>query len=725
MNEALRRLAHAAGIEERYWDGLGVQRELGESTAQALLAALGLAAPVDAVEARARALTDEAFLAPLPPVVIIEAGAATTVTLALPQQRRDETLAWQIVLENGARIEGQFVAAQLALVDEREIDACNYARFSLELPAGISPGYHCLRVPALPAETSLIAAPPRCFIPSFLQQGGRCWGFALQLYTLRSCRNWGIGDFSDLASVATAAGHAGAAFIGLNPLHARHLVKPDEASPYAPSSRLFLDPLYIDVEAVFDFAACALARDTVAGAGFQTALARARDAALVDYAGVTALKLPVLEELFSHFRAQVVTADEARAEDFRAFKRAGGEQLERFAEFEALRLHLQRVTGRNSAWHEWSPEWRDPEAPARVQFRREAAAAIEFQMYLQWQATAQLHAAAEAARNAGMALGLYRDLAVGAAHDSAETWSEPALFAHDVSIGAPPDMLNRQGQTWGLPPWQPRALEAMAFEPFRRLLAANMRDAGALRIDHVMALTRLFWIPSGMSGADGGYVRNAFKALTAIVALESERNRCMVIGEDLGSVPDGLRASLHDAGLLSYRVLVYERHWQSGGRFCLPHEYPQQALATVATHDMPTMTEYWSGGDIGRREQLGMYPTAQQRDDDAARRPAERDGMLWLLGECGLSPADPADVGAVIAALHAALARTPAMLAAVQLDDLIGEVAPVNIPGTHREYPNWRRKLALPVEEIFNDVRWQRLAAVMRDEGRAGPAYPG
>jgi 4-alpha-glucanotransferase len=285
-------------------------------------------------------------------------------------------------------------------------------------------------------------------------------------------------------------------------------------------------------------------------------------------------------------------------------------------------------------------------------------------------------------------------------------------------------MLNRQGQTWGLPPPNPRALVRQGYAPFRRLLAANMRDAGALRIDHVMALTRLFWIPEGMSGEAGGYVRNPFDELAAIVALESARNRCMVIGEDLGSVPDGLRARLRDCGFLSYRVLIYERHWQGDGRFCRPEEYPPQSLATVATHDMPTLTEFWRGEDIARRLRLGLYPGQQQCDEDAARREGERAGLLRLLGEIGLSPADPHRAADVVESLHTAIARTGSMLAAVQLDDLVGETEPVNIPGTHREYPNWRRKLAVPLEEIFRDQRWLRLAAIMREAGRAFPASP-
>jgi len=724
VNEALLRLAHAAGIEDRYWDGLGVQRDLSEATASALLNALGFDAASDAA-AQCNAIADEAFLKPLPPALVMRAGEGAAVTLALPLQQRDEIAEWELVLESGERRRGEFAQARLAQIDEREIDGRRYGRYRLPLPPGIAPGYHRFRLPSFDCAACLIVAPARCFIPAALESGTRCWGLAVQLYTLRSSRNWGIGDFGDLAAIATAAGHAGAAFIGLNPLHARHLPRPDEASPYAPSSRFFLDPLYIDISAVAELADCAEARAAIADAGFQAQLARAREAPLVDYVAVTALKLQILDLMFSRFRQRRVAADDARMDDFREFKQRGGESLARFAEFEALRLHLRQAADRALEWHDWPPEIRDPAGAWMARFRSESAGRIEFQVYLQWVAAAQLHEAATAARAAGMSIGLYRDIAVGAARDSAETWSEQALFAHNVSVGAPPDMLNRQGQTWGLPPWNPRVLVREEYAPFRRLLAANMRDAGALRIDHVMALTRLFWIAQGMNGADGGYVSNPFEDMAAIVALESVRNHCMVIGEDLGSVPDGLRARLRDCGLLSYRVLVYERHWQGDGQFCRPGEYPNQSLATVATHDMPTTTEFWRGDDIARRAKLGMYPGQQQRDEDAARRDGERSGILRLLGDIGLSPADPGNAADVIESLHAAIARTASMLAVVQLDDLIGETEPVNIPGTYREYPNWRRKLALPLEEIFSDERWSRLAAIMREAGRASPASPG
>ncbi len=725
MNASLLRLAREAGIEEVYWDGLGVRRELGGHTAAALLGALGFDAAGDAA-AQHEALLDAAFLSPLAPAVVLRVGAPLSMAVALPQSRREESIPFEVRLEDGGRLAGGFVASGLPQLAERTVAGLHYARFSLTLPEGFPEGYHQFVLPTLGSHSTLIIGPAQCHLPQHLQQGGRCWGLSVQLYTLRSARNWGMGDFGDLAVLAQSVGQAGAAFIGLNPLHARHLVAPDEASPYAPSSRLFLDPLYIDVAAVEGYADCAGAAAVVADPGFQASLAAARESRLVDYAAVTALKLPVLQQLYHGFRQSAADPASVHANTnvraFDEFRQAGGEALARFAEFEALRLHLQRTTGRTEAWQGWPQAWRDPASAQMQRFRSEAAEAIGFQAWLQWVASQQLHRAAQAAASAGMAIGLYRDLAVGAASDSAETWGGQDLFAHGISVGAPPDMLNRQGQSWGLPPWNPQALARQGYAAFRDLLAANMQDAGALRIDHVMALMRLFWIPQGMSGADGGYVRNAFEALTTILALESVRHRCMVIGEDLGSVPDGLRPRLHALGLLSYRVLVFERYWQTDGRFCLPEEYPPQSLATVATHDMPTMSEFWTGGDIERRAQLGLFAGAdpqQQRDEDAARRRAERNGMLRLLGECGLSPVDPQEPGAVVDSLHAAVARTRSMLAVVQLDDLIGEMEPVNVPGTYREYPNWRRKLSLPLEDILSDPRWARLATVMREAGRA------
>lgn len=709
-------LAEAAGIESGYWDGLGARRELQESTAAALLSALDI--PSAHAHSQRDVLSDAAFLRPLPSCVVVRLQPPLSMVVALPFTLRESTLTWELTLENGQHLRGDFVAANLTQLEEREIEGTRYGRFTLPLPDSITPGYHHFFLPPLACDAPFIAGPARCYIPESIARGQRHWGLAIQLYALRSSRNWGIGDFGDLAVLVVKAGHAGAAFAGLNPLHARHLSRPDEASPYSPSSRLFLDSIYIDIEDVEDLPACPEARAAIEDPQFAGKIAATRMERLVNYPLVLGLKLLILRILFRSFLQHKDDPENSRANDYRVFRDTGGESLLRFAEFEAYRLYLQEVTGRTAPWPEWAQAFRTPGGSGMQQFRIDGAELIEFQVYLQWLAAVQLRKAARAGRMAGMAIGLYCDLAVGAAADSAEAWSEPHIFAHGVSIGAPPDMLNRQGQAWGLTPWKPRELAREGYAPLRKLLAANMRTAGALRIDHVMALTRLFWIPAGMHGDGGGYIRMPLEDMAAIVALESLRNRCMIIGEDLGAVPDGLRARLQDWGFLSYRVMVYERHWQGDGRFCRPEEYSPQSLAIVATHDMPTMTEFWCGGDIARRAALGMVTGQQQHDEDLTRRQAEREGLLRLLGDIGRSPGNPTDAADVIEALHAAIAQTHSSLAVVQLDDLIGEVEPINIPGTDREYPNWRRKLTLTIEEISGSERWSRLTMIMREAGR-------
>ena len=756
MNEdALTRLALAAGIEPGYWDGLGRWRPLEAATAIRVLREMGLD-PDANLEAQCRDLTEAAFASPLPASQVVRAGSRPTLPVSLSADD-PAALDWRLELEHGQCLTGHSEPAGLPPAGEGWWRGAHRRVVALTLPLDIPAGYHTLKLRDPVASTVLIAAPERCYIPDDLAGGARRWGIAVQLYSVRSSRNWGIGDFTDLQTLAVAAAQAGASFIGLNPLHAKHLAEPERASPYAPSSRLFLDPLYIDVEALPELGECGAARASIARAEFAAACERARQAPRVDYVAVAALKLPVLQMLFESFDSAAAASDRAASSgepavdvpedgEFQAFVRSGGERLARFAEFEAWRLD-RRQAGADCG----------PQRPAACDsgemaaFRRNAARQIRFQMWLQWRAAGQLDAATACGRAAGLSLGLYKDLAVGSPADGAEVWSGRGLAACGASIGAPPDLLSAEGQDWGLPPWNPRELAARAWRPFAELLDANMRNAGALRVDHVMALLRLYWVPVSTTGAHGAYVRYDFDTLTAVLALESLRHRCMVIGEDLGSVPDGLRDRLQAAGILSYRVLRFERHWKGDRSFCRPWEYPPQSIATVVTHDMPTIAEFWSGGDIGRRSQLNRMrhsleprgqrepeqPGSEQRERELEQREGEqrereerereqrertdeKNGLLALLGETGLSPADPQNSGQVIEALHAVVARTASMLAVVQIDDLIGEVEPVNIPGTDREYANWTRKLALPLEDIIRDPRWSRLGEIMRAAGRAG-----
>jgi len=539
-------------------------------------------------------------------------------------------------------------------------------------------------------------APARCF-------GGRApqrrkFGPSVQLYALRSRRNWGIGDFTDLATLVELAAAQGADLIGVNPLHALFAADPNASSPYSPSNRRMLNVLYVDVEAAAEFAECEAARARVAETAFQRELARLRAAPLVDYGGVAALKFEVLAILHRQFCDRHLARNTARAQAFRDFRTSAGDDLRKHAEFESLR--------------EARPE------------------RGEFFEYLQWVAQEQLTAVADHGRIAGMAVGLYRDLAVGVNSAGSEAWHDAPLFAHTMHIGAPPDEFNPQGQDWGLPPWIPQRLAQSHFDSWTAVLRANMRSAGALRIDHVMGLLRLYWVPAGTPADRGAYVHYPFDELFAILALESERAGCVVVGEDLGTVPDALRDAMARSGILSYRVLLFER--RPDGSFAPPTDYPAEALATFSTHDLPTLKGFVEGEDLRARDRLALFPTPQARESQYALRQSDRMRLAAalrdarLLGERGDGTPVLHYDDALVRAVHAYVARTPSQLMTFQLEDVFGVGEQVNLPSTTGDrYPNWRRKLPLDLESYASDGRFAAVCAAIRAEGRgATPTAP-
>ncbi len=510
----------------------------------------------------------------------------------------------------------------------------------------------------------LRVAAGRCYQPGVLEER-RLWGFAAQLYGLRSARNWGIGDFTDLGRLIEIAAGLGAAVVGVNPLHAT------KGSPYSPSSRHALNVLYIDVEAVPGYEPSPKLRRR---------LQVLRDADLVDYEAVRRAKLPVLESLF---RKQ------------KPVRPRGS-----FPVFEALREQF------GYGWQSWPEAFHRPGSKAVKAFAKKNAARVAFHAWLQWIARAQLDEVQRRARELGMPLGLYVDLALGADRGGAEVWSDQDAYAVGVSCGAPPDEFNPLGQDWGLPPYSPRALRAKAYRPFVDLLRANMPVGGALRIDHVMALARLWWIPQGGKADRGGYVAYPLRELLAILAAESRRARCLVIGEDLGTVPPGLRAALNQAGVLSYRPLIFEK--DPSGEYRPPGAYPREALACVTTHDLPTWRGFWEAHDLELRKRLGLTVDyskqmgARKSDQRKLARAFERERL---------------DLSARSA--HAFIARTPAKLAAVQPEDVLGMLEQANLPGTVAEHPNWRRKLPLALERWSAHPDIAALAELMAERRAA------
>jgi 4-alpha-glucanotransferase len=550
-------------------------------------------------------------------------------------------------------------------------------------------------------------------LPPFLERG-RAWGFAVNLYTLRSQTNWGIGDFGDLRAFVELSARLGANLIGLNPLHALHAVDPEAASPYAPTSRYFLNPIYLAIPAIPEFARDARARAIVAEPSFARELAAAREAPHVAYATVARLKDRVLEALFTGFDAD---ADPARRATFAAFCARGGERLERFARYEALTEAFASDEGRVRGWLTWPDAYRDPTSDDVARFARERADRVTYAKFRQWLADEQLAEAGTRARALG--IGLYRDLAVGVDLNSADVWSDRAAYVLDEEVGAPPDALGPLGQNWGLPPPEPAALVEGEGERFTALLEANMAHAGAVRIDHVMALVRLFRIPRGKTPHDGHYVPYPLDDLLAVLARASERHACLVVGEDLGTVPDGFRERMERERILSYRLLYFERG--DDGSFLGPEHYPELALATVGTHDLPTLAGWASGRDIEVRRRIGALSdeiAAAAREIRAADvgRLVE---MLRAGGDLAVDDAPPNDADLALGA-YRFLARTRARIVLVQLDDAVGEFEQINLPGTFSEYPNWRRKINIDLERIAVDSRIAAIAADVGERIRGG-----
>jgi len=680
---ALERRAARYGIAAGFRDIWGKPHTASDATLTALLA-----------EFEPQASPEQA----LPPAAAIAAHAARwSVVLGIDGSSR--RLRWTLAEENGTRHAG-------------EAD-CAPPGFRLELELSLPPGYHRLSVEGLAGETLVIAAPPRCYRPPALADGGRVWGPAVQLYALRSERNWGIGDFGDLTRLVELAAERGAGIIGLNPLHALFPHNPAHASPYSPSSRLHLNVLYLDVEAIEEFRDCEAAQRRVRSAEFQARLAGLRAAPLVDYPGVAAAKFEILELLYAHFRGRGPGAA------FRAFQANGGRALRLHATCEALQAHFRAGDAATRGWPAWPEAFRSHDSPEVARFAAENLERVEYYEYLQWQAERQLAQAGARCRERGLAVGLYLDLAVSVDRAGSDAWTHEECYAPGASVGAPPDEFNPNGQNWGLPPLRPDRLRASGYRLFIETLRENMRDAGALRIDHVMGLMRLFWIPPGTGAAEGTYVGYALEEMLAIVALESERQRCMVIGEDLGTVAEEMRAVLARYEVLSYRLLYFERG--AGGAFKPSAEYPRDALVAVSTHDLATLAGWWAGRDLRLRLELGLFPDEGVYEKQLAERAQERVRLMLALQHAGLlPPALAPDVTgsqsltpALAEAVHAFVAAAPSRVMLVQLEDVIGATEQANLPGTTEEHPNWKRKLAETLEQLAGGERLRALAAAL------------
>lgn len=727
----LDRLCSIYGIHQEYYTIWGQHHPTGERAKRAILAAMGVPAEDDAAIASSLREHERAAWARLLPPVFVgrEHAGPYRIALVIPGALDHAAWSWQLRTENGRELGGEFVPAALEEGGRQQLDGQEFVRRTLALDPAVETGYHRLFIACgneIRGEMSLIVAPQTCYTPPAIEDDGRVWGFAVQLYGVRASRNWGMGDFSDLGAMVDFSTAAGAGTVLLNPLHALFPEAPAHASPYSPSSRVWFNSLYLDVEAIADFAECEAARERVAAPEFQEKLRTLRDSAQVDYAGVSLAKREILDLLYRHFRLHHLAQGSPRACDFRAFQAEHGESLRKLAEFEALQEHFHARHDSSWGWPNWPKAYQNQHGPEVAVFSENHLAQVEFHEYLQWQAHLQLVTAGRRSAERGLGIGIMLDLAIGVAEGGAATWTRPELYACAASTGAPPDEINLMGQDWGLPPWIPHKLTEAAYEPFIELLRTNMGFAGALRMDHVMGLRRLFWVVRGLPAAEGAYVSYPFEDLLGILALESQRNRCLVVGEDLGTVPDEVRHALHPMGVLSTRILYFER--RDDGRMKPPGEYPAQAAAAVTTHDLPTLAGFWQGLDIELRDSLQLFPSKEVRNRQIAARNADRPHLLEALAGEGLLPPGggtqpesfPGMTAELARAVYAYLARSPSRLLLVQMEDGFGVAEQPNLPGaTEAIYPCWRLKLPLELEAWNDSGYLQGIIEALRQERSA------
>ncbi len=749
QDDLLGQLAARVGIAPDYHDIWGRLHRTSPETAAGILAAMGLApSPDGSWHAALDALDRDDWAHPCDPVLVRRTDRPPGVwsfRMSIDGgQEFDLIITWELVDEAGRVQQKGQAGPGMDPAERREADGVRMVRVEVPVPDGLPLGYFTLRAQGhlagrtVEGLSSLIVVPPRCYLPPEYLAGRRTWGLAVQLYALRSRKNWGVGDLGDLADlIERAGGEWEAGLVGLNPLHALRNERPYHISPYSPDSRLFLNPLYLDVPAVPEVreseAAGRLVRDPV----FVERLARLRAAEFVDYDGVWAAKQDVLDQAFETILARHVAlshedgsvrALSPRGEAFCRFVQQGGELLERFGVFQALAEEFRRRTPPLMTWQEWPEPYRCPDSADVAAFRVAHARRVVFTQYLQWVLHEQLAGVVERAAAVGMPIGLYHDLALGSDRAGCDAWMIQQELALEAESGCPPDAFAPNGQNWGFPPLNPLRLRAQGYRFFSALLRANMRYGGALRIDHVMGLFRLFWIPRGMAASAGAYVAYPFEDLLGILALESVRHRAMIVGEDLGTVPDWVRARLAEAGVLSYRVLYFERDGE--GAWKPPAAYPAQSVGVVTTHDLPTLAGYWMGEDVKVRGALGLLRDAGGMEQALRDRNAERSRVIEALRLEGLQPdrcAAPGGVPAcavsddLVCAVHAYLARTPSWLVMATLDDLLGETVQANVPGTVEECPNWSRKARIPMESLGG---YPRVGAVVAALKRLRPREP-
>ncbi len=696
---SLTELAHAHGVATEFWDWQGRHTPVSAEAIRAVLLALGVDASDD--EAAGRALAErevQGWRRALPPVYVVPQGREPQVPLHV--DAGDEAVSASVRLESG-EVRG------LWLVEgdrpTQEVDGVTRVRLTIGVPGDLPLGWHEIEV--VPAGDSdehlrmpLVVYPHKLELPASLQgEGTQRWGLMTQLYAMRSSNSWGIGDLADLGDAGAWAAGLGADFVLVNPLHAAEPVPPLEPSPYLPTSRRFVSPLYIRVEDVPEVAYLSAAERQLVEWHSDDAK-RFLDLELLERDSVWESKEAALRLVFRQPRSL------RRERALHAYIEREGQGLIDYATWCVL------VGVHGQSWHDWPEELRDPQSPAVESYREKHSDAVEFHCWMQWILTDQLGKVQRDLLDTGMQIGVVHDLAVGVHPQGADSWILGSALARGVTVGAPGDQYNQRGQDWSQPPWRPDRLAEAGFAPYRDMLRNVLRDAGGLRVDHVIGLFRLWWIPEGMEAHQGTYVRYDHDAMVGILMLEAHRAGAVVVGEDLGTVEPWVRDYLRERGILGTSILWFER--DADGPLA-PERYRDLCLATVTTHDLPPTAGYLTGVHLDLRHGLGLL--TRSLEEERAEDEGAREEVLQVLRDRGLLR-DGAGVSEQVEALHRYLTWSPARMLGVSVSDLAQDRRVINQPGTDEEYPNWRVPLAGPegrpvlLEELFTYRSARRLA---------------
>ena len=651
-------------------------------------------------------LTDAAYKQTVQPIYVVRQNALA-IDVCLKQKDAAEKI--ELTAKRKDDENAKTLSIEFSKIEEKKIGNTTYDKLRLQIKENLEIGYYDLELKngKHTYHTTLAVAPEKCYTTADVESA-KLWGFTLQLYSLKSKRNWGIGDFSDLKDFARIAAGLGADIIGLNPINALFHDFPENASPYSSISRLFLNPIYIDVEQTQGFSESIKKK-------YAKEIIEANAAELIDYTNVYNIKIKVLYELFEKMKKP--------NKAFQAFKKEQGINLHLFAVYQAIyQSKCRNVWG---GWQAWPKGLKNQSPMDLAIFEQTHENEIEFFKFLQFEAARQFNEAAEYVKSLGLKIGLYRDLPVGVCKDSAELWSDRYVYFKDLGAGAPPDAFFPNGQKWCLGAFNPVELKKQAYQPFLKILRANMKSAGALRIDHVMSLMRLFMIKD--TGVEGTYIYYHFEDMLALTALESHLNKCVIVGESIGNVPEGFMEKLKENNIYAMSVLWAER-WDFGnGDFKAPQYYPEEAFASVGTHDMTPLKMWWFGYDIELKNKLGLIDDIEKQNLYKGRE-ADRWRLLKVLDENGTWPKDNLRRSDYLygegypeglsEAVHKLLGKAKSKVVVLQMEDILGVTELQNLPGTDRDkYPNWRHKLPINLEDLATNMTFIRNITAVK-EGR-------